>query len=423
LPPRLQEAFDELPDEDQANLANLSAEKRVKYLKNVTNRGVPRHVIEARKLLDPHLLAIFDDLTRADQSAVANLSPEKRVIFLLRRADAIERADKGEKRMLYERMLLRAIVWSQAETGTLRQAVGMGLCRALITAEVAAIKDRLAELKRRRGGGLLTPEEKAELKRLEVRLALLEELMKLLERIAVLKRKRSPEEEAELKHLNIRLEQMMIQLFGGAEAAGKADTEATAAATADAMEGSQGSTLKLLFQRTAPPMLPKEDGRSPHGDVSARLSFTTFSSLNFSQGARVLVIPQVVGRPPVVQPTLANVRAHTQAIPQVVERPQAVGSPRSLEAPSRHSSPVPPFDDESHSFSGVDSLLVRPGIVDAPLQSGSAAPTAQLPSVPSALGHDRKAVFDHLDNKRNTAGQEHLYRAAADPDERRLGER
>ena len=104
---------------------------------------------------------------------------------------------------------------------------------------------------------------------------------------------------------------------------------------------------------------------------------------------------------------MANVRAHSQARPQVVGRPQDVGSPRSLEAPSRLSSPVPPFDDESQNISGEDSL--RPGVVDAPLHSGTAAPTAQLPSFPSAPGHDRKVMFDHLENQRNTAGQAHLH--------------
>jgi len=133
IPPRLQEAFDELCKEDQETVASLSKEKRIKFLRRgVTDKGIPPHVIEVRRSLNSLLQAAFNDLARADQIVVSEMLPEKRRALLQRRPDAIERAS----RPLHERMLMRSLVWAQAEDGTtrhpgLRHAIGVGFRRAI----------------------------------------------------------------------------------------------------------------------------------------------------------------------------------------------------------------------------------------------------------------------------------------------------
>ena len=83
LPPRLQEAFDELSEKDQVAVAHLSEEKQLKFLREgLSDKGVPKDVIAAREMLDQHLRAQFDDLSRADQAALANLSAERLVLYL-----------------------------------------------------------------------------------------------------------------------------------------------------------------------------------------------------------------------------------------------------------------------------------------------------------------------------------------------------
>jgi hypothetical protein len=133
IPPRLQEAFDELCKEDQETVASLSEEKRIKFLRRgINDKGlVASEVIEE---LDPRLRVVFIDLTRADQVFVANLPPEKRLQFLQRRADAIERNGwwgNSTQTPLHERMLVRSLVWAQAEDGTMRHVVGLCLIRAI----------------------------------------------------------------------------------------------------------------------------------------------------------------------------------------------------------------------------------------------------------------------------------------------------
>ena len=131
IPPRLQEAFDELCEEDQETVASLSEEKRIKFLRRgITDKGLVSS--EAIEGLDPRLRAVFIDLTRADQIVISEMLPEKRWAFLQRRPDAIERAS----RPLHERMLERSLVWVQAEDGTtrhlrLRHAIGVGFRRAI----------------------------------------------------------------------------------------------------------------------------------------------------------------------------------------------------------------------------------------------------------------------------------------------------
>ena len=133
IPPRLQEAFDELCEEDQETVASLSEEKRIKFLRRgITDKGIPPHVIEVRRSLNSLLRAAFNDLTRSDQIVISEMLPEKRWAFLQRRPDAIERAS----RPLHERMLERSLVWVQAEDGTtrhlrLRHAIGVGFRRAI----------------------------------------------------------------------------------------------------------------------------------------------------------------------------------------------------------------------------------------------------------------------------------------------------
>jgi hypothetical protein len=83
LPPRLQEAFDELSEKDQVAVAHLSEEKQLKFLRDgLTDKGVPNDVVAARGMLDQHLRAQFNDLSRADQGALAKLSAEKLVLYL-----------------------------------------------------------------------------------------------------------------------------------------------------------------------------------------------------------------------------------------------------------------------------------------------------------------------------------------------------
>ena len=189
------QALGQLTPEEEAELKRL--EKRLNQLEAVAS-GIP---------LDP------------DEAAREAKRCQDRIAELKRRQAAGELTPE-------EMAELQALESKLAKLNA--AADGLPIDPFAAQAEAKAVKDRIAELQRRKALGQLTPEEEAELKRLEKRLAKLEsvansiptdpdaaarEAAAVKDRIADLQRRKAlgqltPEEEAELKRLEARLTEL-----------------------------------------------------------------------------------------------------------------------------------------------------------------------------------------------------------------------
>ena len=201
---------------------------------------------------------------------------DDRMAELLRRQEAGELTDE-------ERVELQALEKRKAE---LKSGLAKGAAEAAAADESEAIATRMAELKRRQEAGELTPEELAELQALEVRKAELQQILgpdhmtdselaaaqaesaALADRIADLKRRQAageltPEEMAELQKLEARKAELDSKVEKGKQSKknrGGGDDDAAAEYDAAAAERDKAATrlAELEKRKKAGKLTPEE---------------------------------------------------------------------------------------------------------------------------------------------------------------------